>query len=196
MANITAHSAEYIRPIHPPFTHFPIAAYVMAAGFDVISVIAGGSRAWAGQLWHAGTFVVIAGLGLCLLTMLTGFVDLVRFAERLPKVLRTLAVHVCIQVGVFMIAVVGVAIRIADYQRTSTPPVALLLTIAAAIGVCTGGFFGGTLVYSNGHGVKVEVESGRGSTPTKATGNGSARRLPSGRPGRIGPVTRHRVPGS
>jgi uncharacterized membrane protein len=193
MANITGHSVKYIRPIHPPFTHFPVAAYVMAAGFDVISVIAGGSRDWAGQLWHAGTFVLIGGLGICLVTMFTGFADLVRFAERRAAVLRTLAAHVCIQAGVFMIAVVDVAIRIADYHRTSTSPVALLLTMAAAIGVCTGGFFGGTLVYSYGHGVA--VGSGRGSSLKAATAGGSARRWPSARTARIRPATRHRVHG-
>jgi uncharacterized membrane protein len=187
MANATGHSVKYMRPIHPPFTHFPIAAYVMAAGFDVISVIAGGRRAWAGQLWHAGTFLVIAGLGICLMTMLTGFADLVRFAERRPAVLRTLAVHVCIQAGVFMIAVVDVAIRIADYHRTSTAPVALLLTIVAAIGVCTGGFFGGTLVYAHGHGVQVD------SGAPAATADGPARRFRSAQAARIGPATRHRV---
>jgi uncharacterized membrane protein len=193
MANITGHSVKYVRPLHPPFTHFPIAAYVMAAAFDVISVIAGGRRAWAGQLWHAGTFVLIAGLAICLVTMLTGFTDLVRFAERRPAALRALAAHVCVQAGVFMIAVVDVAIRLADYDRTSTSPVALLLTLAAAIGVCTGGFLGGTLVYTHGHGVAVEVR--REPSGAAITAEGPVRRVPSARAARTRPVTGHRVRG-
>jgi uncharacterized membrane protein len=192
MANITGHSVKYVRPLHPPFTHFPVAAYVLAAGFDVISVIGGGGRAWAGQLWHAATFVLIAGLCICLVTMLTGFADLVRFAERRPVVMRTMAVHVCIQAGVFMIGVADVAVRIASYSRASTSPVALLLTIAAAIGVCTGGFFGGTLVYTFSHGVA--VERGRESAPAVAPDGADApARLT--RAARNRPVTRHHVHG-
>jgi uncharacterized membrane protein len=189
MANITGHSVKYIRPLHPPFTHFPVAAYVLAAGFDVTSAIAGGGNAWAGQLWHAGTFVLIAGLAICLLTMLTGFADLVRFAERRSAVVRTMAVHVCVQAGVFMIAVVDVALRIAAYDRTSSSPVALLLTLAAAIGVCTGGYFGGTLVYTHGHGVAVQPQRASASA-------GSVQPAPSARAARMRPVTRHGVRGN
>jgi uncharacterized membrane protein len=192
VANVTGHSVKYIRPLHPPFTHFPIAAYVLAAGFDAISVIGGGGHAWAGQLWHAGTFVLVAALGICLVTMLTGFTDLARFAERRPAVIRTIAVHVCVQAGVFVIAVIDVAIRIASYDRTSSSPVALLLTIAAAVGACSGGYFGGTLVYAHGHGVAV-------GTPRKAATAAAARRSPPPAPpgpaAPIRPVTRHRVNG-
>jgi hypothetical protein len=84
MTNSPAHVSRYRRPLHPPFTHFPIAAYVLAAGLDVISVIGGSGHAWASELWHAGTFVLIAGLALCLMTMLSGSADLIRFEERQP----------------------------------------------------------------------------------------------------------------
>ena len=73
MTNSPAHVSRYRQPLHPPFTHFPLAAYVLAAGFDVISVIGGSGHAWASELWQAGTFGVIAGLALCLMTMLSGF---------------------------------------------------------------------------------------------------------------------------
>ncbi len=84
MTNSPAHVSRYRRPLHPPFTYFPIAAYVLAAGFDVISVIGGSGHAWASELWHAGTFVLIAGLALCPMTMLSGLADLIRFEERQP----------------------------------------------------------------------------------------------------------------
>jgi uncharacterized membrane protein len=140
------------RPLHPPFTHFPVASYVMAAGFDVISVI-GHKHQWSDQLWHAGTFVLIAGLVLCLATMLTGFADLVRFVGQRPAALRVVATHVCVMAAVFMVGVGDLALRLGDYHRSSTPPAVLFLTIAAALGVCTGAFFGGTLVYRHGVGV-------------------------------------------
>ncbi len=192
MANITGHSIRRVRPLHPPFTHFPIAAYVMAAGFDVISAI-GGGHAWAGQFWHAGTFVLIAGLSICLVTMLTGFADLARFAERRAAAVRTMAVHVCVQAGAFVIGVVDVTLGIAGYDHPSSTPVALLLTIAAAICACVGGFFGGTLVYTYGHGVAVEPE--RKSATAASAGHRSVRPARPARGADIKPVTRHRIRG-
>jgi hypothetical protein len=71
---------------------FPMAAYVLAAGFDVISVIGGSGHAWASELWHAATFALITRLALCLMTMLSGFADLIRFDERQPAAVDQ-AVH-------------------------------------------------------------------------------------------------------
>jgi uncharacterized membrane protein len=193
MANLSGYSVNYMRPLHPPFTHFPVAAYVLTAAFDAISMIGGGSQSWAAQLWHAGTFVLIAGLGICLVTMATGLTDLVRFAERRPAVVRTVAVHACIQAGVFVIGVVDVAIRIADYSRASSSPTALLLTTTAAIGGCTGAFLGGTLVYRYGHGVAGGTE--RESVKAAVAADGSVPRQSSARVARISPVTRHRFHG-
>jgi len=158
VAENAGHTRRLIRPLHPPFTHFPVAAYVLAAAFDVISF--GGRRhQWAGQLWHAGTFVLIAGLILCLATMLTGFADLVRFAERRPAVVRIIAAHVCVMAAVFMLGVGDLALRLSAHHQDSTPPSVLVLSLAAAAGVCTGAFFGGTLVYRHGTGVAVEADA-------------------------------------
>jgi len=159
MTDSAAKTRRYVRPLHPPFTHFPIAAYVLAAGFDVISVIGGRGHQWAGQLWHAGTFVLIAGLILCLVTMLTGFADFVRFGERRPAAVKIAAVHVSVMAAVFMVGVLDLALRLSGYDQRSTPPPVLIVTILAAIGVCTGGFFGGSLVYKHGTGVAVEAIS-------------------------------------
>jgi uncharacterized membrane protein len=159
MADIAGQARKSGRPMHPPFTHFPVAAYVMAAGFDVISVVGGRQHQWAGQLWHAGTFVLIAGLVLCLPTMLTGFADLVRFVGQRPAALRVAAKHVCVMAAVFMVGVGDLALRLSDYHLPSTPPALLILTIAAAVGVCTGAFFGGTLVYKHGTGVAAAAET-------------------------------------
>jgi uncharacterized membrane protein len=194
MADITGHSVKYLRPLHPPFTHFPIAAYVFAAGFDIVSAVGGSRSSWAGQLWHAGTFVLVAGLAICLVTMVTGFADLVRFGERRSAVLATLAVHVCIQAAVFMIGVADVAIRVADYHRASASPVALLLSVVAAAGVCSGAFFGGLLVYRHGHGVAI-VPDPAAATLAAIAGEAGPPMPNVTRPGRVRPGTRHRAGG-
>ena len=63
------------KPSHPPLTDVPIAAYLIAAVFDVISTVAGPSRAWANELWHAGTYLFIAGVIVSVFAALTGLAD-------------------------------------------------------------------------------------------------------------------------
>lgn len=48
------------KPIHPPLTDIPVAAYIFAAAFDVISAF-GRHHTWAGEFFHAGAFVFIGG---------------------------------------------------------------------------------------------------------------------------------------
>jgi uncharacterized membrane protein len=154
MNSSTHRIALRTHPAHPPFTAFPIAAYVFAAAFDIVSVIGGRQHHWAGQLWHAGTFVLIGGLAICLITMGTGFWDLVRFAPRQLPALQTMATHVGVMAAAFMIGVGDVAWRLSDYDtRAATPLAVVALSLVAAITACTGAFFGGKLVFSHGVGV-------------------------------------------
>jgi uncharacterized membrane protein len=144
------------RAFHAPFTAFPLAAYVFAAAFDLISAI-GGPRhsSWAAQFWHAGTFVLVAGLCLCLLTMLTGFADLVRFSGYRPGAMRTIVTHVVVMASVFMIGSLDIAWRLAEYHsQASTPAGILIVSLAAAAGVCIGAAHGGKLVFRHGVGVQ------------------------------------------
>jgi uncharacterized membrane protein len=159
------HARRTYRPAHPPFTAFPIAAYVFAAAFDTASVIGGSRHSWAVQLWHAGTFVLIAGLVTCLMAMGTGFRDLVRFAARWPGDARpsttsgeattTIAAHVAVVAATFMIGSADLAWRLSEHgARTAAPIGAAALSLAAAAAACTGGFLGGKLVFSHGIGVR------------------------------------------
>jgi uncharacterized membrane protein len=165
------------RAFHPPFTDFPVAAYVFAAAFDVISAIGGPHHSWAVQFWHAGTFVLVAGLCLCLLTMLTGFADLVRFSGYRPGVMRTIVTHVVVMAGVFMIGSGDVAWRLAEYHRqASTPAVILIVSLAAAAGVCIGAAHGGKLVFRYGVGVQAGAAAPVPVRPASALMSGQAAR--------------------
>ena len=64
------------KPFHPPLTDFPIAAYVLAAAFDVLSVIGGDDRSWGHDLWHAGTYVFVVGAMVSVFAALTGLLRL------------------------------------------------------------------------------------------------------------------------
>jgi uncharacterized membrane protein len=154
------------RALHPPLTDFPIAAYVFAAAFDVISTIGGPHRGWATQFWHAGTFVLVAGLAVCLLTMMSGFFDLVRFPDPRSAVTRTIVTHVAVTAGVFMIGSGDVAWRLSEYgSEPSTPLGVLVLTVVAATAVCVGAAFGGTLVFRHGVGSAVIATNFTASGP-------------------------------
>jgi uncharacterized membrane protein len=149
---------SHARPAHPPFTDFPLAAYVFAAGFDIASVIGGSQHRWSQELWHAGTFVLVAGLSICLITMGTGFWDLVRFPPRSPEAVRTIATHVGLMAGVFMIGAADLAWRLSDYGSVTSAPLGVAaLSLIVAVIACTGAFFGGKLVFGHGIGVPVEA---------------------------------------
>lgn len=149
------------RPAHPPFTDFPLAGYVFVAGFDVASAIGGSQHRWAQQLWHAGTFVLVGGLAICLIAMGTGFLDLIRFAPRSPGAVRTVAVHVSVMAAVFMIGAGDLAWQLSDYGSAASAPLGVVaLSVAAAIIACTGAFFGGKLVFGHGIGVAVDALTG------------------------------------
>ena len=60
------------KPLHPPLTDFPIAAYILAAAFDVISTVGTKDHTWARELWHAGTYAFIAGVAVSVFAALTG----------------------------------------------------------------------------------------------------------------------------
>src|SRR3982074_1723982 len=81
------------KPFHPPLTDFPIVCYVLAAAFDVISVVAGADHNWAREMWHAGTYTFIAGAGVSVLTALTGLWDAWKSSEAGTQARRTINTH-------------------------------------------------------------------------------------------------------
>jgi uncharacterized membrane protein len=180
------------RPGHPKFTSFPLAAYVFAAVFDAISAI-GGRHHWASQLWHAGTFVLIGGLSICLVTMGTGLVDLMRFWPQTNEAVQVAAGHVGVMAAAFMIGVGDIAWRLSDFgSRSSAPPGVAALSAAAAITACTGGYLGGKLVFGHGVGVAARAQAVERRWPGERTAvdheqasggqatSGTMRRPPSG----------------
>jgi uncharacterized membrane protein len=140
--------------VHPPFTDFPLAGYVFAAAFDLASAAGGSQHQWSRQLWHAGTFVLVAGLAICLITMGTGFADLIRYLPRTPAAVRLVAGHICVMAAVFMVGAGDLAWRLSDDSRVAVaPPGIVALSVAAAIAACAGAFLGGKLVFAHGVGV-------------------------------------------
>jgi uncharacterized membrane protein len=143
------------KPLHPPLTDFPIAAYVFAAVFDVSSDIGGKHHTWARELWHAGTFTFIGGAAVSVLAALTGLWDAWRSSEAGTQARRTINTHATIMVTVTVLALADIAWRLNDYHtRLVTPPAIAVLSVVIALLVAVGATFGGSLVFEYGFNVE------------------------------------------
>src|SRR5438045_9644877 len=81
------------KPLHPPLTDFPIAAYVLGAAFDVISVVGGRDHAWSREFFHAGTFTFVGGAVVSVFAALTGLFDWWRSSSPGTQARRTINTH-------------------------------------------------------------------------------------------------------
>jgi uncharacterized membrane protein len=148
------------KPFHPPLTDFPVAAYVIGAAFDVISVIGGDSHSWAAEFWHAGTYVIIAGAIVSLLAALTGWLDWLRSSEPGNQARRTINTHAVIMLTVTALTIVNVVLRLNGYHtHASTPVGIMILSVVVAVLVSWGATYGGTLVFDYGFNVETAGDS-------------------------------------
>lgn len=143
------------KPLHPPLTDIPIAAYVLAAVFDVISAAAGNEHTWARELWHAGTFTFLGGAAVSVFAALTGFWDAWKSSEAGTQARRTINTHATIMVTVTVLALADVAWRLNDYHTEPVTPIGIVvLSVVIALLVSVGATFGGTLVFDYGFNVE------------------------------------------
>lgn len=143
------------KPLHPPLTDFPIAAYVLAAGLDVLSVIGGTKHTWAREMWHAGTFVFVGGAVVSVFAALTGFWDWLKSSEQGTQARRTANTHATIMVTVTVLALADIAWRLSQYNADLVTPVGIMvLSVVIAALVSLGAAFGGTLVFDYGFNVE------------------------------------------
>lgn len=143
------------KPLHPPLTDFPVAAYVLAAAFDVISVIGGSDHDWSGDFWHAGTYVFIAGTTVSVLAALTGLFDWWTSTQPGTQARRTVNTHAATMVTVTVLALVDIAWRLNEYNTSTSTPVGLaVLSVVVAVLVSIGATFGGSLVFEYGFNVE------------------------------------------
>jgi uncharacterized membrane protein len=143
------------KPLHPPLTDIPIAAYVLAAVFDVVSVVGGDARGWAHDFWRAGTFVFVGGAVVSVLAALTGLVDARSSSEAGTQARRTINAHAATMVTVTVLALVDIVWRLDRYHAATVTPIGIMvLSLVVAGLVSLGAMFGGTLVYDYGFNVE------------------------------------------
>lgn len=143
------------KPLHPPLTDVPIAAYILAAAFDVISVIAGPDHDWARDLWHAGTYLFVGGAAVSVLAAITGLSDAKSSSEAGTQARRTINTHATIMIVVTVLALADLAWRLNDYHTALvTPGGVAVLSVIIGVLISVGATFGGALVFEYGFNVE------------------------------------------
>lgn len=159
------------KPTHPPLTDFPIVCYVLAAACDVVSIVAGDDSEPGRYFFVTATILAVAGLGVSVLTAITGFWDWWKGMERdrssgiigrakHTQVWRTANWHMSIMVTVTLIVVVEVLIRLTDLDAAATSGLLVVLSVLAGVLVAFGAAYGGALVFD----YQFNVEPLKGST--------------------------------
>ena len=142
------------KPLHPPLTDIPVAAYLFVAAFDVISAL-GSSEEWARDFYRAGSFTLLGGAAVSVFTAFTGFWDWLKSTEPGTQVRRTANAHMLTMVSMTVLVLVNAALRVfAFWDEPSTPGVVLALSLVAAVLVMIGGGLGGALAYEYGFNVE------------------------------------------
>src|SRR6478736_6736422 len=141
------------KPTHPPLTDIPVAAYILAATFDVIAFV-GQDETWSRDFFRAGTYVFIGGAVVSVFAALTGFWDWLRSTEKGTQARRTANTHAWTMITVTVLVLVDVVLRLNVYSNRTYPTIPILvLSVVAAALVSFGATFGGTLVYDYGFNV-------------------------------------------
>jgi uncharacterized membrane protein len=154
------------KPLHPPLTDFPIAAYGLAAIFDVISYFAalgdgaaeGARSGVAHDFFVAATYVIIVGAVVSLGAAVTGFWDWWKGVEREPssgflgrakhtQVWRTINWHMTVMLTVTAIVIVDIVLRLVQFDRGYAGLPITILSVLVAMLVSYGATYGGSLVY-------------------------------------------------
>jgi uncharacterized membrane protein len=146
------------KPTHPPLTDIPVAAYILAALFDVVSYIVGDGRAGT-DLFRASTYVLIAGAVVSLPTIVTGFWDWLKSTSPRTQAWRTANAHMAAMVVVTLVVVTDIVVRLGSWDDGATSLVVLAMSVIAAALVSIGALYGGSLVYDYGFNVETAGDS-------------------------------------
>ncbi|HVL89063.1 MAG TPA: DUF2231 domain-containing protein [Actinomycetota bacterium] len=128
-------------PSHPMFVHFPIAFYVGALGFDVLSRVGSFESAPLAATW------LIAGAALFLpVLLLTGLVDWsgMRPGGRARKMANK---HMLLQLSAAALFIVTLILRWPDREIAEAKTMWIALEAVGVVAMGIGNYFGGLLIY-------------------------------------------------
>lgn len=137
------------KPFHPPLTDIPVAAYVLAAVFDVVSLLVGSRDPYV-----AGTWTIIAGAIVSVPTGLTGLWDWWRSTPWRTQAWRTANWHMAVMTTVTILVAINIVLRLGSADASRAPVTVVILSVLAGGLVMVGASYGGALVYDYGFNVE------------------------------------------
>lgn len=141
-------------PIHPLLVHFPIVLWTLstiADGFVFLKI-----DLWLGidHLWPASCLLLSLGCAAGLLTIISGFIDLMNVKERAQKIAN---IHMSIMCSTWLVYIFSLYSRLDGLEIIAQPDLfTFALSVAGFVMMLIGGWFGAQLVYSHGVGVKIQ----------------------------------------
>jgi uncharacterized membrane protein len=139
------------KPLHPPLTDIPVAAYVIFPAFDLISYFYDRGEEISRNFFTAGTYVLVAGFIVSLGAALTGFWDWLKSTPKRTQARRTANFHMTVMLTVTALVIINWALR---QGETYTTAGILVLSVVIGLLVTLGATYGGSLVYDYGFNVE------------------------------------------
>ena len=132
-------------PSHSMVIHFPVAFYVAALAFDVMSRF--GDFGESAPL--AATWLIIGAFAFTILAVITGLIDYFSMVPGSTK-RRWATRHLTFQLIAFGFFVVNLAVRYSDRRLPDAKPLWIILDAVGVAFMLVGQWLGGVLVYELG----------------------------------------------
>jgi uncharacterized membrane protein len=142
-------------PLHPPLTDLTIGMFVFATVLSVIGYAGGIEEPASKAMWLA----LIGGLGAAVPTAVTGFIDWATIRWGSPR-WRAATWHLAAMVSAVTLFALAAWRQWPGYRHGDVTTAGLVLTLAGALALIVGGWFGGAVVFV--HGMRVESVPARG----------------------------------
>lgn len=152
------------KPFHPPLTDIPVAAYIFAAVFDVISFV------WfkreptsdiPADFFISATHALVAGGVVSIFTIITGFWDWLKSTPRRTQAWRTANWHMAVMLLTSILVAADILLRLAYWQtgieQGADLPIMVLSVLCGSL-VAYGAMYGGTMVYEYAFNVEMDFD--------------------------------------
>jgi uncharacterized membrane protein len=143
--NLTVLRGPEGHPLHPPLTDATIGAYTVAAALAVLGFAGVAEHRLATGWWLA----LVAGLGITILTALTGFIDWLAIT-RGTALWRTATSHMIAMLAASSLFLVAAIVGHSAYSRGHVSSLGLALTLSGFVLLTLGGWLGGSIVFVYG----------------------------------------------
>jgi uncharacterized membrane protein len=133
-------------PLHPALVHFPLALWLAAVFWDLVSW-------WRPDplWWQMAYWCLALGLVVSLAAIATGFVEYAGLAPEQPGI-DAAATHMLVMVSATAAFGASWLLRAFSGSTSAPSPWAIALGLGGAALLAAGGWLGGTLVYRHGMG--------------------------------------------